>query len=105
MKQNPELRLRLISTYPLPLVKGSTSMKWRGSVPFDSIFYDTAEYPGANKFGKLATKYRDRIYHDISKRLSILQLCRGYFLTDLGVHHQILNYHIILAHEMLPLLL
>ena len=47
MKQNPELRLRLISTY-LPLVEGSTSIKWGGSVPFDSILYDTAEYSGAN---------------------------------------------------------
>ena len=37
MEQNPELKLRLISTYPLPLVEGSTSMKWGGGVPFDSI--------------------------------------------------------------------
>ena len=66
-EQNPELRLRLISTYPLPLVEGSTRMKWRGGVPFDSILYDTAKIPGPTNFGKSTTKYRNKKYHELSK--------------------------------------
>ena len=66
MEQHPELKSRLISTYPLPLVEGSSSMKWGGGIPFESILYDTAEYPGNNKFGKSATNYRDKLYHKMS---------------------------------------
>ena len=60
MKDNPELLERLIQTAPLLLIEASTSRNWGGGAPFNSKKYDTGEYPGDNKFGKMATRYRDQ---------------------------------------------
>ena len=56
MEENPELLERLLDTYPLPLVEGSMDDTWGGGAPFDSILYDTGEYPGDNGFGVIATR-------------------------------------------------
>ena len=60
MKDNPELWERLIQTTPLLLIEASTSRKWGGGAPFNSKKYDTGEYQGDSKFGKMATRYRDQ---------------------------------------------
>ena len=58
MKQHPELLERLIDTAPLRLIEASTSERWGGG-PFESTLYDTGKFEGHNKFGDLATWYRD----------------------------------------------
>ena len=65
MKEHPDLLERLMVTYPAPLVEASPDKTYGGGAPFDSILYDTAEYTGDNKFGKIATKYRNQKYTEM----------------------------------------
>ena len=59
--RHPELLQRLISTSPHHLIEASTSKKWGGGAPISSEIYDTDKpLPGENKFGDIATNYRDK---------------------------------------------
>ena len=60
MMEHPELLERSIETAPLRLIEASKSMKWGGGAPFESKVYDTDEFPGENRFGDMATRYRDQ---------------------------------------------
>ena len=60
MKQNLHLLERLILTAPLQLIEASKSTKWGGGAPFHSKLYDGGKYPGGNRFGMVATSYRDQ---------------------------------------------
>ena len=60
LDQNPKLLKRLLETFPLDLIEGSTDTKWGGGAPFHSQVYDKdGPLPGKNIFGKIATNVRN----------------------------------------------
>ena len=59
LSQHPDLMEAFLQTAPHRLVEASWDSHWGGGAPFDSPIYDENKFTGFNKFGDMATSYRD----------------------------------------------
>ena len=60
-EQNPALLQDLIDTAPYRLIEASWDMLWGGGQPYESTDYDDGTFIGGNKFGDMATEWRDEV--------------------------------------------
>ena len=67
-EQNPDLLQDLIDTAPHRLIEASWDLLWGGGKPFDSTYYDDGTFVGVNKFGDMATSWRDEIIATIQAK-------------------------------------
>ena len=69
-EQNPDLLQDLIDTAPRRLIEASWDLLWGGGKPFESTDYDDGTFVGVNKFGDMATTWRDKIIAVINAKKS-----------------------------------
>ena len=67
MMQNPDIKQALFDTAPHKLIEASWDIMWGGGQPFNSVAYDNGTFKGLNKFGDMATNWRDEELAKLAK--------------------------------------